>query len=53
MLLLDMVKSKDSVIVRVPEILGFADKEMQKRTIDELQKMGVEYIDAFRYLTDV
>ena len=43
------LRGRDSVIVRVPEIPKFADKNSQRESEYLLRKMGVEKFDLFRY----
>lgn len=39
----------ERVTVRAPFIPEYADRESQKRTVDELRRLGVAHIDAFDY----
>lgn len=41
----------DSVVVRVPEIPGFADKNSQKRSEYLLKELGIQKIKPFKYHT--
>ena len=43
------LRGRDSVIVRVPEIPKFADKNSQRESEYLLRKMGIEKFDLFRY----
>lgn len=40
---------QERIIVRVPIIPSFADKEIQANTIEELLKIGIKNIDSFQY----
>ena len=39
----------ERLTVRVPFIPGYADKESQKRTAEELRRLGGTHIDEFDY----
>lgn len=43
------IKGRDSVVVRVPEIPEFADKNDQMESKQLLQELGIEGIDLFKY----
>ena len=44
------LKGCESVVVRIPEIPGFADKNSQKESACLLRKKGIKEIDLFKYV---
>lgn len=43
----------DRITVRVPEIPGFVDKEMQAKSVSQLQELGITDIETFCYSTRI
>ena len=43
------VKGADSVVVRIPEIPGFVDIEMQIKTKKDLENLGIKKFNLFKY----
>ena len=51
--LLITLAGPDRITVRVPEIPGFVDKEMQSKSVSQLQELGITDIDTFCYSTNI